>query len=190
VVDQLQRQLNGQPATVAHQSPSPLLPGPEPSLQPAALSKVEPAPQPAAPSKLGPPAEQATNQNNDQKVPYYDDSIVLVKTSDESRIPMLLRLWDVTQFRYTNDDRPEHGGPILSPRFYSRDLDRRRVLERAALRGLRWQRPEHINGQHQQDRQAPGNSWQRLVGAAWSIRNRWNTSTRHVRRLSKPPRNL
>ncbi len=53
-----------------------------------------------APSDL--PVQQTVSQNMSQTLPYYDDNVVLMKTSDEAKIPVLLRLWDVTQFRYTN----------------------------------------------------------------------------------------
>jgi hypothetical protein len=103
LIDQLQRRLAGRPAPVVYEPPAaPPAPAPPPPGSP------KPAPEPprqaaAAPSGTVAPVSPDTNPNRAQTVDPYQDSIVLVKTED-SRIPLLLRFWDVTQIRYTNTE--------------------------------------------------------------------------------------
>jgi hypothetical protein len=84
LVDELRRRFDGSPATVAKQALPPTQPDPQQPLVQAAA-----ATQPAAERNIA--AEDA-----------YEDGIVLVKTSENARIPILLEFWDVTQLRYTN----------------------------------------------------------------------------------------
>ncbi len=111
LIEQLQRRLDGTATPVAYTPPAPPpMPAPAP---------VTPDPNPPAqtpqPGKV-PPAPAAPDQNIAAQDPYAD-SIVLVKTRDDARIPILLRLWDVTQIRYTNtelgnDDYTDHLGAV------------------------------------------------------------------------------
>jgi hypothetical protein len=104
LIDQLQHRLDGTPAPIAYTAP-PTPPAPAP----------QPAGQTPPPAKL-PPQQTAPDRNIAAEDPYAD-SIVLVKTRDDARIPILLRLWDVTQLRYTNtelgnDNYTDHLGAI------------------------------------------------------------------------------
>jgi len=104
LIDQLQHRLDGAPAPIAY-TPAPPLPSPEPG----------PPAQTPEPAKL-PPAQTARDRNIAAEDPY-DDSIVLVKTREDSRIPILLQLWDITQLRYTNtafgnDNYNDHLGAV------------------------------------------------------------------------------
>ena len=89
-IDQLQRRLDGPSAAIAQPSPPP----PQPKPVPAA--KAEVPPKPAA------PATQPAAERNIAAEDPYEDSIVLVKTPEDARIPILLRFWDISQLRYTN----------------------------------------------------------------------------------------
>ncbi len=109
LIEQLQRRLDGTATPVAYTPPAP----------PPMPAPVTPDPNPPAqtpqPAKV-PPAPAAPDQNIAAQDPYAD-SIVLVKTRDDARIPILLRLWDVTQIRYTNtelgnDDYTDHLGAV------------------------------------------------------------------------------
>ena len=53
-------------------------------------------PKPAAPAK-----QLAADRNIAAEDPY-EDSIVLGKTPEDARVPILLRFWDISQLRYTN----------------------------------------------------------------------------------------
>ncbi len=90
LIDELQRKLDGRPAAIAQQSP----PAPQPQPVPAAQAVVPP--KPAA------PATQPSADRNIAAENPYEDGIVLVKTPENARIPILLEFWDVTQIRYTN----------------------------------------------------------------------------------------
>jgi hypothetical protein len=83
LVDELRRRFDGSPATIANQSLPPTQPDPQPPAQAATAT------QPAAGRNIA--AGDA-----------YEDGIVLVKTPENARIPILLEFWDVTQLRYTN----------------------------------------------------------------------------------------
>jgi hypothetical protein len=85
LMDELQRKLDGRPAAIAQQSaPTP-----------------QPEPVPVVPPKPVAPATPAADRNIAAETPY-QDGIVLVKTPEDARIPILLKFWDVTQIRYTN----------------------------------------------------------------------------------------
>jgi hypothetical protein len=104
LIEQLRQRLDGPVAATAHDSPPPATPVPGTAAQPA-------------PPTPGNAASQAPNQNVAEAVDPYQDSIVLVKTSDDSKVPLLLRLWDVTQLRYTNtllgnNDFTDHLGVV------------------------------------------------------------------------------
>jgi hypothetical protein len=104
-MDELQRKLDGRPPAIAHQSP----PAPQPDHEPAAEATVPP--KPAAPAK-----QPAADRNIAAEDPYAD-SIVLVKTPEDARIPILLRFWDISQLRYTNsqlgnDNYTDHLGAV------------------------------------------------------------------------------
>jgi len=90
LMDELQRKLDGRPVAAAQQSP----PTPQAELVPAAQAVVPP--KPAAPAT--PPVADRNIAAEDP----YEDSIVLVKTPEEAKVPILLRFWDITQLRYTN----------------------------------------------------------------------------------------
>ena len=90
LMDELQRKLDGRPAAIAQQSP----PAPQP--QPAPVAQATPPPKPAAPA-----TQPSADRNIAAETPY-EDSIVLVKTPENARIPVLLRFWDISQLRYTN----------------------------------------------------------------------------------------
>jgi len=90
LMDELQRKLDGRPVAAAQQSP----PAPQAELVPAAQAVVPP--KPAAPAT--PPVADRNIAAEDP----YEDSIVLVKTPEEAKVPILLRFWDITQLRYTN----------------------------------------------------------------------------------------
>jgi hypothetical protein len=100
LVEQLREQLGGS-ATPNLPSPSPLPIAETVPPQPAAPPKAPaPAPQAAVPQPRAAP--RPAPENKAEAVDPYQDSIVLVKTTDNSKVPLLLRLWDVTQLRYTN----------------------------------------------------------------------------------------
>ena len=108
LVDELQRRLDGRTIPTASQPPSQAPPAP---------SDPELAPQAATPPRTISPAPQASDETKDQSAFPYDDSIILVKTRDDARVPILLRLWDVTQLRYTNtllgnNDYTDHLGAV------------------------------------------------------------------------------
>jgi hypothetical protein len=90
LMDELQRKLDGRPGAIAQQSP----PAPQPALVPAAQATLPP--KPAAPA-----TQPAADRNIAAEDPY-EDSIVLVKTPEDAKIPVLLRFWDISQLRYTN----------------------------------------------------------------------------------------
>jgi hypothetical protein len=90
LMDELRRRLDGGPATIAHQSP----PAPQPEPVPAAQATLPPKPVPQA--------TQPSSERNIAAETPYEDSIVLVKTPESARIPVLLRFWDISQLRYTN----------------------------------------------------------------------------------------
>src|SRR5581483_4965295 len=81
LMDELQRKLDGQPAAIAQQSPLPPPPLPSPEPVPVAQAAV---PKRAAPAQ---PAAERNIAAEDA----YQDSIILVKTPDDARIPILLR---------------------------------------------------------------------------------------------------
>jgi hypothetical protein len=89
LMDELRHRLDGGPAAAAHQSP----PAPQPDSAPAAQATVPPKPAPAT--------QTSADRNIAAETPY-EDSIVLVKTPESARIPILLRFWDISQLRYTN----------------------------------------------------------------------------------------
>jgi hypothetical protein len=96
VVRQLQQQLDGTKTPPVAEAPSQTPSAPQVAAQgsvPSALARSlsSTAPQPA-------PGDQDVVEKTDP----YQDSIVLLKTSDDSSVPFLLRLWDVSQLRYTN----------------------------------------------------------------------------------------
>ena len=100
LVDALQRRLDGQPAPVAYQPPTPVPPTTPPKANTDPLPQAQA--QPPAPSRPAASTPAAADRDVVQAVDPYQDSIVLLKTTDDSRVPLLLRLWDVTQLRYTN----------------------------------------------------------------------------------------
>ena len=105
LMDELQRKLDGRPPAIAQQSP----PAPQPQPVPAAQATLPP--KPAAPATK-PSADRNIAADNP-----YQDSIVLVKTPEDARIPILLRFWDITQLRYTNsqlgnDSYTDHLGAV------------------------------------------------------------------------------
>ena len=83
LVDELRRRFDGSPATITNQSLLPTQPDPQAPTQAAV------AIQPAADRSIA--ADDP-----------YEDSIVLVKTPEDARVPILLRFWDISQLRYTN----------------------------------------------------------------------------------------
>jgi hypothetical protein len=63
------------------------------------------------------PATQPVADRNIAAEDAYEDSIVLVKTPEDARVPVLLRFWDISQLRYTNsqlgnDSYTDHLGAI------------------------------------------------------------------------------
>ena len=105
LMDELQRKLDGRPAGIAQQPPSARQPEPEPAAQ-AAMP-----PKPAAPA-----THPSADRNIAAEQPY-EDSIVLVKTPEDAKIPVLLRFWDISQLRYTNsqlgnDSYTDHLGAV------------------------------------------------------------------------------
>ena len=105
LMDELQRRLDGRSAAIAQQSP----PAPQPEPVPAAQATVPP--KPAAPA-----TQPAADRNIAAEDPY-EDSIVLVKTPEDAKVPILLRFWDISQLRYTNsqlgnDSYTDHLGAV------------------------------------------------------------------------------
>ena len=77
----------------------------------------DPPDQTGGPSDSPMPAQPDSNQTKDAATFPYDDGVVLVKTREDARFPILLRLWDVTQLRYTNtllgnNDYSDHLGAV------------------------------------------------------------------------------
>jgi hypothetical protein len=94
-VDQLQRRLDGEPATAVHESPA-LAPPPTqpptttpPVAQPAIITPASEPPQ-------APLSQTPTNENR------YRDGIVIWETPKNAGVPFLLRLQGTTQVRYLN----------------------------------------------------------------------------------------
>src|SRR5580700_9573054 len=90
LMDELQRKLDARSVAIAPQS----TPAPQAEPVPAALAGVPPTP-------AAPPTQPAADRNIAAE-DAYEDSIVLVKTGDDARIPILLKFWDISQLRYTN----------------------------------------------------------------------------------------
>jgi len=90
LMDELQRRLDRRPAAIAQQS------SPAPQSEPTPPAQAAALPKPAA------PATQPGAERNIAAEDAYEDGIVLVKTPENARIPILLEFWDVTQVRYTN----------------------------------------------------------------------------------------
>jgi hypothetical protein len=91
--------------------------GQAPPSTPQAKSDADPAAQAGRPTIAPTPATPNSNPAKDQPDFPYDDGIVLVKTRDDARWPILLKLWDVTQLRYTNtllgnNDYTDHLGAV------------------------------------------------------------------------------
>ena len=67
--------------------------------------------------KLAGPATQPAATRNIAAEDAYEDSIVLVKTPENAKVPILLRFWDISQLRYTNsqlgnDSYTDHLGAV------------------------------------------------------------------------------
>jgi hypothetical protein len=88
LMEEVQRKLDGQSAAIAHQPPA----------QVAHLPAAQAAAQPKPPA----PAAQPPADRNLAAEDPYDDSIVLVKTQEDVKVPILLKVWDISQLRYTN----------------------------------------------------------------------------------------
>jgi hypothetical protein len=110
VVDELQRRLNGQPATVAHESPPPSTPASKPaptasSQTPAANAALNtlPAVVTQSASISGQPEfAPAPQTNDDRDDERYRDGIVIGQTSEGAKVPFLLKFNVNTQLRYLN----------------------------------------------------------------------------------------
>jgi hypothetical protein len=110
VVDELQRRLNGQPATVAHESPPSSTPASKPaptasSQTPAANAALNspPAVVTQSASTSGQPESVRAPQTNDDRYDEsYRDGIVIRQTSEEAKVPFLLKFNVNTQLRYLN----------------------------------------------------------------------------------------
>ena len=116
-VNQLQRRLDGEPASVVRESPSPTPPPPHPL---TATPVVAPASSPAQTSGqtsranaalITPPAvaQSASTSGQPESVPApqadddrYRDGIVIWETSEEAKVPFLLKFNVNTQLRYLN----------------------------------------------------------------------------------------
>lgn len=117
LIDQLERRLDGTPAPIAQTPPAapplPLAYTPPPAPPPPQSGQPGQTPESTLlPPKDTPPAPNVAAADA------YDDSIVLVKTREGARLPILLRLWDVTQLRYTNTELgnssyTDHLGAVL-----------------------------------------------------------------------------
>ena len=86
LVSELQQRIDGAPPAPAAVPPSP--------------TPAEPAMPPSAPPET--PPQPAPSQAADPSGGRYEDGIVLVRTPESSRFPLLLKIWDVSQIRYTN----------------------------------------------------------------------------------------
>ena len=80
LVDELQRKLDGRPVAIAEQSP------------PAAQAEPVPAALAVVPPKPAAPATQPAADRNIAAEDPYEDSIVLVKTPEDARIPILFKI--------------------------------------------------------------------------------------------------
>jgi hypothetical protein len=101
VVDELQRRLNGQPATLAHESPLSSKPAQTASSQAPAANAALDTP-PAAASLVSTskqPESVPARQTNDGR---YRDGIVIAESSEGATVPFLLRFNVNTQLRYLN----------------------------------------------------------------------------------------
>jgi hypothetical protein len=105
VVSELQRRLDGKPATVTHQSLSPSTVGSKPE---QAISSYTPEANPAlnTPAALtesaptsGQPDSVIASQTNGGR---YRDGIVIAESSEDAKVPFLLKFQDNTQIRYLN----------------------------------------------------------------------------------------
>src|SRR5438477_3221680 len=106
-VDKLQRRLDGEPATVVHES-SPLTPPTQPLstiplvAQPAIITATSEPPQAAlsqVASTSGPLESAPAPQTNDDR---YRDGIVIWETGESAKVPFLLKFNVNTQLRYLN----------------------------------------------------------------------------------------
>jgi hypothetical protein len=105
LVQRLQRQLDGSTVAEASRTVQPLNPattadGPAPSTAEAQLPlSIDGAPAPVA-SSPGQPSQEGSLK--DRLGSRYDDGFILLHSSEDSKVPFLLKLNLVTQFRYLN----------------------------------------------------------------------------------------
>src|SRR5207302_6205501 len=111
-IDKLQRRLDGEPATVVHESP-PLTPPPTQPMttapvvaQPAIITPASESPQTALSQTSAANAASSTSpavpsapQTNDER---YRDGIVIWETREGAKVPFLLKFNINTQLRYLN----------------------------------------------------------------------------------------
>lgn len=90
LINELRSRLEAAP--IASQPPAP----------PSTRTDPAPSSEGAAGNPADPPAQPPASSSKSQTDFPYDEGIVLVKTPDNGRFPILLKLWDVTQLRYTN----------------------------------------------------------------------------------------
>ena len=118
VVNELQRQLNGQPAAVAHESPPPSTPASKPAQSAssqtpaanAALNTPPPVGTQSASSSGQPESVSAPQTNDDRDDERYRDGIVISQSSEGAKVPFLLKFNVNTQLRYLNtlDSNPTY----------------------------------------------------------------------------------
>ena len=99
VINRLQQRLDGTPVTVAAQPAGPTRTEPQVAPASAPHATVPQATQAAASTADVPTEEDELTKRLGSR---YDDGIVVARSSEDSRVPFLLKLNDVTQFRYTN----------------------------------------------------------------------------------------
>jgi len=94
-VDKLQRRLDGEPATVVHESPPLTTPPTE------AVTRTPLVAQPAIVTRASEPSQTASTQTpaNDDR---YKDGIVIWQTPESVKVPFLLKFNVNTQLRYLN----------------------------------------------------------------------------------------
>ncbi len=94
-VNKLQRRLDGEPATLVRESPPPTPPTQPPTATPAANAALN---TPPAVTPLASTSGQPESVHDER----YRDGIVIAESSEDAKVPFLLKFQDNTQIRYLN----------------------------------------------------------------------------------------